>query len=92
MQYKWELFRFVNMKTYNDLINERIEEPFKSRIKFYSKNTGTLYDFADQEDLRVGFGFILNLFDFQNTVEGFEYWYSLVESSPSELFSNMFKN
>lgn len=82
------------MKTYNDLINERIEEPFKSRVKFYAQNQGTLYDFADQEDIesKNAFAFILNLFNFQDTTEGFEYWYSLVESHESELISKMFKN
>lgn len=80
------------MKTYNDLINERIGEPFKSRIKFYAQKQGTLFEFAEKEDLNEGFGFILNLFEFNSTIEGFDYWFSLIDSHPSELLSKMFKN
>ena len=82
------------MKTYNELINERIEEPYKSKIKFYSKNLGTLYDFASQEDIDSinKYGFILNLFDFYDTLEGFDYWYSLVESCNSELLNKIYLN
>jgi hypothetical protein len=73
------------MKTYNELINERIKEPYRSRIKFYSQNQGTLYYFADEDDSNGGFEFILNLFDFQKTSEGCDFWYQLLENSTDQL-------
>lgn len=80
------------MITYKDLIDERIREPFKSKIINYSMKTGTLYEFADEIDIEFGLSFILNLFDFNDTVEGFDYWVVLLEDESKELINNIHLN
>ncbi len=68
------------MKTYNDLINERLSEPWLSKVRKYSIDLGRLYDFVSEEDLTEGLGFLLTLFNFNKTPEGFDFWFKMMDN------------